>query len=125
MFSVNVMNNEGQNVLDNVLIKDIYAIYKGVKYPLAVTKPEECSMVKFEFANFYGLYLEDSEECGKIICFGEVDLVQNPNYQATIELYIGERKYILSAKYYDDKITPISYSLDDKPCDGNPFVIVY
>lgn len=100
--------------------------YKGRTYVVTSQKPEnEIEEEKDSpMAYFYGAYIEDAEDVGPMIIFGEVDLLWGNAGHAEVELKIGDDVYQAAAKYSDSTPCVTSY-LNGKEVNGNKFVIEY
>ncbi len=94
-----------KNSSDNISDEDIYIIFRGERYNIATTKPEEPFLEKTDHMlamNFGAYYTSKSQENAEIH-FGETDLLHSLNKpKAVVELHIGAKSFNLAVEYNEN-----------------------
>lgn len=94
-----------KNSSDNISDEDIYIIFRGERYNIATTKPEEPFLEKTDHMlawNYGAYYISKSLENAEIH-FGETDLLHSLNKpKAVVELHIGAKSFNLAVEYNEN-----------------------
>lgn len=83
----------------------IYIIFRGERYNIATTKPEEPFLEKTDhmLAMNYGAYYISKSLENAEIHFGETDLLHSLNKpKAVVELHIGAKSFNLAVEYNEN-----------------------
>ena len=94
-----------KNSSDNISNEDIYIIFRGERYNIATTKPEEPFWEKTDhmLARNYGAYYISKSLDNAEIHFGETDLLHSLNKpKAVVELHIGAKSLNLAVEYNEN-----------------------
>ncbi len=94
-----------KNSSDNISDEDIYIIFRGERYNIATTKPEEPFLEKTDhmLAMNYGAYYISKSLENAEIHFGETDLLHSLNKpKAVVELHIGAKSLNLAVEYNEN-----------------------
>ena len=94
-----------KNSSDNISDEDIYIIFRGERYNIATTKPEEPYLGKTDhmLARNYGAYYISKSLDNAEIHFGETDLLHSLNKpKAVVELHIGAKSFNLAVEYNEN-----------------------